>query len=72
VHAHTSDLALVVNTHWHADHVGGNATLQAAGAGIAAGAADAAALARRAPSCCVAEYLDQPVAAYTVDQPLHN
>ena len=63
-------LALVVNTHWHADHVGGNALLQAGGAGIAASGLDAAALARRDPGCCPAEYLDQPVAPYTVDEPL--
>jgi len=59
VRAHTGDLALVVNTHWHTDHVGGNALLQAEGAGITASAPDAAALARRDPGCCVAEYLDQ-------------
>ncbi len=29
VNAHTNRLELVVNTHWHADHVGGNALLQA-------------------------------------------
>ena len=33
VHARTSQLSLVVNTHWHADHVGGNAILQARGPG---------------------------------------
>lgn len=25
--AHTGHLALVINTHWHADHVGGNGLL---------------------------------------------
>ena len=34
--AHVGDLTLVLNTHWHSDHVGGNAMLQAAGAGVAA------------------------------------
>jgi glyoxylase-like metal-dependent hydrolase (beta-lactamase superfamily II) len=72
VRSHSKHLALVVNTHWHSDHVGGNALLQAAGAGIAASAPDAGALARRDPGCCLAEYLDQPVAAYTVDQPLDD
>lgn len=72
VRAHTVDLALVVNTHWHSDHVGGNALLQAGGAGIAACAPDAEAIARRDPGCCAAEYLDQPVAPYTVDEPLHD
>jgi glyoxylase-like metal-dependent hydrolase (beta-lactamase superfamily II) len=72
VRAHAGQLALVVNTHWHSDHVGGNALLQAAGAGIAASAPDAHAVARRDPGCCQAEYLDQPVAPYTVDEQLHD
>ncbi|SES49531.1 Glyoxylase, beta-lactamase superfamily II [Streptomyces sp. yr375] len=72
VRAHAGDLSLVVNTHWHSDHVGGNALLQAGGAGIAASAPDAGAVARRDPGCCVAEYLDQPVGPYTVDVPLHD
>ncbi|MFI8420780.1 MBL fold metallo-hydrolase [Streptomyces sp. NPDC085479] len=67
VRARTGRLDLVVNTHWHSDHVGANALLQAHGAGIAAGAPEAEALARRDPGCCSAEYLDQPVAPYTVD-----
>ena len=68
VRAHAGQLALVVNTHWHSDHVGGNALLQAAGAGIAASGPDADAVARRDPGCCQAEYLDQPVAPYSVDE----
>ena len=72
VHARTGRLALVVNTHWHSDHVGGNGLLQAKGAGIAAAVPDADAVARRDPGCCQAEYLDQPVAPYTVDQPLRD
>jgi glyoxylase-like metal-dependent hydrolase (beta-lactamase superfamily II) len=72
VHARTGQLALVVNTHWHADHVGGNGILQARGAGIAASAPDADAVARRDPGCCQAEYPDQPVAPYTVDAQLHD
>ncbi len=67
MHARTSQLSLVVNTHWHADQVGGNAMLQARGAGIAVSVPDADAVARRYPGCCQAEYLDQPVAPYTVD-----
>lgn len=72
VRAHARNLALVVNTHWHSDHVGGNALLQAAGAGIAASVPDAAAIARRDPGCCQAEYLDQPVAPYAVDRPVDD
>lgn len=68
--AQSGHVAMVVNTHWHSDHVGGNGLLQARGAGIAASAGDAEAVARRDPGCCLAEYLDQPVAPYTVDQPL--
>ena len=70
--AHAGHVSLVVNTHWHSDHVGGNALLQAAGAGIAASAPDAAAVTRRDPGCCLAEYLDQPVSPYTVDEPLED
>jgi glyoxylase-like metal-dependent hydrolase (beta-lactamase superfamily II) len=72
VRAHTGQLELVVNTHWHSDHVGGNALLQAVGAGIAASTLDAHAVARRDPGCCQAEYLDQPVAPYTVDEQLDD
>ena len=68
--AHSHDLALVVNTQWHADHVGGNALLQEQGVGIAASTLDAQAVARRDVGCCLAEYLDQSVAAYAVDEPL--
>ncbi|MFC8517212.1 MBL fold metallo-hydrolase [Streptomyces sp. NPDC057257] len=70
--AHAGHIELVVNTHWHSDHVGGNALLQAGGSAIAAGAPEAAAVARRDPGCCSAEHLDQPVAPYTVDEPLHD
>jgi glyoxylase-like metal-dependent hydrolase (beta-lactamase superfamily II) len=70
--AEAGRIALVVNTHWHSDHVGGNARLQAAGAGVAASTPDADAVARRDPGCCLAEYLDQPVAPYTVDEPLDD
>jgi glyoxylase-like metal-dependent hydrolase (beta-lactamase superfamily II) len=71
-HARAGHVELVVNTHWHSDHVGGNARLQAAGAGIAASAPDAQAVDRRDPGCCLAEYLDQPVAPYTVDEALED
>ncbi|KUJ40571.1 hypothetical protein ADL25_18660 [Streptomyces sp. NRRL F-5122] len=70
--ARTGSVDLVVNTHWHSDHVGGNALLQNMGAAIAAGAPEAEAVARRDPGCCAAEYLDQPVAPYTVDMPLDD
>ncbi|OXY89604.1 MBL fold metallo-hydrolase [Streptomyces diastatochromogenes] len=69
---HAGAIGLVVNTHWHSDHVGGNALLQARGAAVAAGAPEAEAISRRDPGCCSAEYLDQPVAPYTVDVSLDD
>ncbi|WP_050346928.1 MBL fold metallo-hydrolase [Arsenicicoccus sp. oral taxon 190] len=60
----------VVNTHWHSDHVGGNAELRRRGAQVVASHVDADALARRDPGCCVSEYLDQPVPQYLVDRPV--
>lgn len=71
-HERCAGVELVVNTHWHSDHVGGNALLQRHGAAIAAGAPEAQALQRRDPGCCAAEYLDQPVAPYTVDEALSD
>ncbi|MFD0071248.1 MBL fold metallo-hydrolase [Streptomyces sp. NPDC127166] len=70
--AQAGRIGLVVNTHWHSDHVGGNALLQAGGAAVAAGAPEAEAISRRDPGCCAAEYLDQPVAPYTVDMSLDD
>lgn len=72
VRARCVRLSRVVNTHWHADHVGANSLLQARGVGIAASTPDADAIQRRLPGCCQAEYLDQPVAPYSVDEPLHD
>ena len=70
VQANSRQLTLVVNTHWHAHHVGGNGLLQSQGAGIAASVPDTHAVNRRDPGCCVAEYLDQPVAPYAIDEAL--
>jgi glyoxylase-like metal-dependent hydrolase (beta-lactamase superfamily II) len=67
------ELACVVNTHYHSDHVGGNHVLQHQfGRPIAAHADDAALVNRRAPSVCAAEWLRQPVESYTVDRSLHD
>ena len=49
-----------MNTHWHSGHVGGNALLQAAGAGIAASSPDADTVARRDPGCCLASTSTSP------------
>jgi glyoxylase-like metal-dependent hydrolase (beta-lactamase superfamily II) len=46
--------------------------LQTAGAGIAASTPDAHAVTRRDSGCCLAEYLDQPVGPYTVDESLDD
>jgi glyoxylase-like metal-dependent hydrolase (beta-lactamase superfamily II) len=64
-------LDLVVNTHWHSDHVGGNGALRSAfGIPVAAGRADAEPVNARDPGACLAEWLDQPVGAYRVDRVL--
>lgn len=68
VHAHSRRISRVVNTHWHSDHVGGNALFQRAGAEIVGSVTDADDLDRADPGCCVAEYLDQPVPQYLIDQ----
>ena len=62
-----SGLALLLNSHWHSDHSGGNAWVQAHGVPIAAARADGEAINRRDPSACEAEWLDQPVEPYHVD-----
>jgi hydroxyacylglutathione hydrolase len=65
------DLELVVNTHSHSDHVGGNARLQGHhGVSIAASAGDAEQVNGRRPEACLAEWLDQPVEPYRVDRVL--
>jgi glyoxylase-like metal-dependent hydrolase (beta-lactamase superfamily II) len=61
------ELALVLNSHWHSDHSGGNAWVQAHGVPIGAARADGEAVNRRDPSACEAEWLDQPVEQYHVD-----
>lgn len=62
------DLALVVNTHFHADHVGGNAELQRRYAvRVAASGVDAEVVNRWEDGACERKYLDQPVERYRVD-----
>jgi len=61
--------ALVFNTHWHSDHVGGNAGLaERFGMPIAASAAEGARVNARDPESFGSDYLDQPVDPYRVDQ----
>lgn len=63
-------LALVVNTHHHSDHVGGNPALQALGVPLATGAAEAEAINRRDPEACDSAWLRQPVHPYRIDRAL--
>lgn len=64
-------LQLLVNTHYHCDHVGGNHGLQRRyGVRIAAHELDAALVNRRDRDACAAEWLAQPVEPYVVDRPL--
>jgi hydroxyacylglutathione hydrolase len=68
-----ADLSLVVNTHHHSDHVGGNAGLQGRhGAPVAAHRWEAEMVNRRDPEACSARWLDQPVEPYRVDVPLSD
>ena len=62
------ELHLIVNTHYHSDHVGGNFHLQKNyGVPIAAHKWDANFINSRDPEACSAEWLDQPVEPYRVD-----
>jgi glyoxylase-like metal-dependent hydrolase (beta-lactamase superfamily II) len=62
--------ALVVNTHWHSDHVGGNFAMARLGVPIAAHALEAGPVNARDPQACEALRLDQPVEPYAVARPL--
>ncbi len=63
-------LALVVNTHHHSDHVGGNFLFHRLGVPIAAHAADAALVNARDPDARSAAWLRQPVPPYAVARSL--
>jgi hydroxyacylglutathione hydrolase len=63
------DLALLVNTHAHCDHSGGNHYLQQRfGVTIAAHRWDGIPINRRDPEACTAAWLGQPIEAYHVDR----
>ena len=65
--------SLVVNTHSHCDHSGGNHALQTLyGTPIAAQADEAGAVNRRDPDACRAEWLRQPTEPYQVDHLLRD
>lgn len=66
-------LTLVVNSHYHCDHVGGNYGLQARyGVPIAAHRWEAAMVNRRDPEVCSAAWLDHPIEPYTVERALSD
>ncbi|MGX1564654.1 MBL fold metallo-hydrolase [Streptomyces sp. NPDC055506] len=48
---HAGNVDLIVNTHWHSDHVGGNALLHAQGSAIAADTPEAYAITSRDSDC---------------------
>lgn len=66
-------LSLVVNTHYHSDHVGGNSGLQEGyGVPVAAHRWEAEVVNRHDPEACSAAWLDQPVEPYRVDVALSD
>ncbi|WP_047153821.1 MBL fold metallo-hydrolase [Aneurinibacillus tyrosinisolvens] len=67
------DLHLIVNTHYHSDHAGGNYHLQQNyGIPIAAHKWEADAINSRDREACCAEWLDQPVEPYRIDRRLSD
>ncbi len=65
------ELALLVTTHWHADHVGGAARLQReTGVPVAADRAEAALIAAQDPRAFDEAWLGWRVDPYVVDRPL--
>lgn len=66
-------LHLIVNTHYHSDHVGGNFHFQQNyGTRIAAHTWDASLINNQDTEACSAEWLDQPVEPYYVDLKLSD
>ena len=67
------DLALILNTHFHTDHAGGNHTFEAGfGTPIAAQVDEAAMVNDRNPDACRADWLQQPIEPYQVTRPLRG
>ncbi|MCM3186048.1 MBL fold metallo-hydrolase [Priestia megaterium] len=64
----SEELHLIVNTHYHSDHVGGNFHFQNSfGTKIAAHKWEADLINSCDPEACSSEWLDQPVESYRVD-----
>jgi glyoxylase-like metal-dependent hydrolase (beta-lactamase superfamily II) len=71
--AQPEDLQMVVNTHYHSDHVGGNHILQSRyDVDIAAHRWDAKLINRKDRHACAAAWLSQPVEQYEVDRELSD
>ncbi|WP_342514393.1 MBL fold metallo-hydrolase [Sporosarcina sp. FSL K6-1522] len=67
------ELHLIVNTHYHSDHVGGNYHLQKKyGVQIAAHKWEADLINIGDSEACAAEWLDQPIEPYRVDRKLSD
>ncbi|MFE4428922.1 MBL fold metallo-hydrolase [Peribacillus butanolivorans] len=67
------ELHLIVNTHYHSDHIGGNFHFQKNyGVTIAAHKWEADLINSCDPEACSAEWLDQPVEPYRVDKKLSD
>ena len=65
------NLYLVINTHYHSDHVGGNHGFQSKyQIPIATFHTEAALINQRDIAACSAEWLAQPIESYTIDQSL--
>lgn len=67
------EVTLIVNSHYHCDHAGGNGPFQARhGTRIAAHRWEAGMVNRRDREACSAIWLDQPIEPYTVARPLSD
>ncbi|HWP91994.1 MAG TPA: MBL fold metallo-hydrolase [Thermodesulfobacteriota bacterium] len=70
---HPKRLHLVVNTHYHSDHVGGNSELlRRYGVQTATHRWEASLINNRDPEACCAKWLDQPVEPYQVTRYLSD
>ena len=68
-----ASLSLIVNTHFHCDHAGGNHELQRRfDVSVAASAIEAEPVNARAPDACRSQWLNQPIEAYTVERTLED
>lgn len=72
-HVSPKDLNIIINTHYHSDHVGGNHYFQNKyKTHVAAHSLDAELINKANDEACSAEWLDQPVDPYHVDTYLND